>query len=146
MVKVAIFMLLATACVHSRSYGTARSGEPLQYDWSAFRQGTIAIDEHDFYRIAGEREAADAIERERATGERYNVVGWVIAAAGAAGLVYGAVARDRRGYGVALALPIGGTMAFYGRARANKTPQLSRERARQAAARYNATLGLRSEP
>jgi len=146
MVRALFVVVALSGCVTSHAYNVQKSGEPLAYDWAAFRQGTIAIDEHDFYRIGGDREAADKIEHERATGDRYNKVGWVIALVGLASLAYGAAASDSRGYGGALLLPIGGTMAFYGRARADRHPQLSGERARQVAARYNAALGIRSAP
>lgn len=140
--KVALAILLA-GCVTARSHGTPRTGEPIDYDWTAFRQGRVAIDEHDFYAIAGDREAAEQIERERATATRYTYVGWGLALVGLGGLVYGATTGLKAGYGLAIALPIGGTMAGYGQARGNRDPQLSRERARETAARYNAGLGLR---
>ena len=137
-------VIAAAGCAQNYASTLPASGEPLAYDWSSFRQGNTPIDEQDYYRIAGDGEAATQIQRTRTRGIFYNRAGWVLAAIGLGGLFAAAVLPDaglrKVGYGLTLALPIGGTMVFYGRSKAEKHPQLSGRRAREAANRYNAHL------
>jgi len=137
-------LIAAAGCAQNYASTLPASGEPLAYDWSSFRQGNTPIDEHDYYRIAGDDDAATQIQRKRSSGIFYNRAGWWLAAIGLGGLFGATLIPDaglrKVGYGLTIALPIGGTMVFYGRSKAERNPQLSGRRAREAANRYNAHL------
>jgi hypothetical protein len=147
---VAAAALGAAGCAQNYATTLPPSGEPLAYDWSSFRQGSSPIDEQDFYRIAGDADAEASISRTRARGVFYNRAGWILAAIGGVALVTATQVGDgglrKTAYGLTLALPIGGTMAFYGQHVAERHPQLSGRRAQETANRYNAHLAVGSVP
>jgi len=129
-------------CAQHLATNVAATGEPLSVEFaSTYRQGKNPIDEHDFFRIAGDRQATAQIEHQRGRGIFYNRVGLILAGIGLTGLVVasttdGAVART--GTGATLLLPLGGVMAFYGRNVAEEHGIVDAGRAREAANRYNA--------
>jgi hypothetical protein len=144
LVAAAAAALALAGCARNYASSLPATGEPLAYDWMSFRQGKDPIDEQDFYRIGGDAEGASQIEKTRSRGIFYNRAGWVLAGIGLGGLLLATTTDSaglhKTGYGLMLALPIGGTMAFYGQHKAKKRPQLSGRRARETADRYNAHL------
>jgi hypothetical protein len=118
---------------------TSATSEQLSADWpGTFRQGNNPIDEHDFYRIAGDQESASQIAQQRHKGVTVNRIGIVLALVGLGALV-ASVATEQRGVAAGgIALPVGGVMAYWGKLTAEKTPQISISHARESADRYNA--------
>ncbi len=129
---LALALSAVVGCAQNHATGIGASREPLGYDGRTFRQGRTPIDEHDFYRIAGERDVANAIAEQRDRGIRYNRAGLVLLGLGLVGP--GAMATTdgamrKLGTGFMLALPIGGVMTFYGRSKAEQRPIESYRRA-----------------
>lgn len=146
MTRAAAFVLVLAGCAQNLANGIPASGAPLSADWNGYRQGDEPIDEQDFYRIAGDRDAADDVRAYRDHGVWESRIGTVLALIGASALVTFAVDDDPdvRGASVPaiLLLPIGGITAAIGSARTSKERVEPEWRAEEAAARYDAHLGV----
>ncbi len=141
----ALALLAIAGCASNLANGIPASGAPLSADWNGYRQGVEPIDEQDFYRIAGDREAADDIRAYRDHGVWENRIGMVLALIGVGALVAFAADDDPSAREVAvpliLTLPVGGITAAIGSARTSKERIEPEWRAEEAAARYDAHLG-----
>ncbi len=114
------------------------------------KQGESAIDEEDFFRIAGETETADEIQKTRQTGVLLNRIGWGGAAVGLAGLGGAwAMSGDPNLQGLSPAATIGGlvittlgsTLIYMGLNLASPgRHHVEREEAMRTAATYNQRL------
>jgi len=115
--------------------------------WRPTQGGTV-IDDQDFFRIAGDDNAAADIEDHRRQGVAMNRVGWALMAIGAGGIgATSAFMDETQGVGrnlagaSALSLIIGGLWAYAGYHRMKPESHLFEiGRARVAARRYNDTL------
>ncbi len=91
--------------------------------WS-FAQGRSPLDEQDFFRLAGDREAYELIKRRRARGIFWNRLGLGLVGAGLVGAVLmtagGGTVRSVGTTAFSIGLPVGGVMAFYGARKANR--------------------------
>jgi hypothetical protein len=148
--RIPIFITAATvaltaACAGPGAEGVAATGEPLTYEWNTFRQGSMPVDEQDFYRIAGDDDAVREIGSSRRHGTIYETVGGVLALVGATALITYASSNDpgtRNAAGpLILALPIGGITAIIGSQKRSRSRVLPDWRAQETAARYNAHVG-----
>ena len=142
----AIALCALAGCATNLANGTAASGAPLSADWNGLRQGDEPIDEQDFYRIAGDSEAADDIRAYRDHGVWENRIGALLVMIGVGALVTFAADDDPNVREVAvpliLTLPVGGITAAIGSARTSKERVEPEWRAEEAAARYDAHLGV----
>ena len=142
----AIALSALAGCATNLASGTAASGAPLTADWNGFRQGDEPIDEQDFYRIAGDREAADDVRAYRDHGVWENRIGAALLLIGVGALVTFAADDDSNVRGIAaplmLTMPIGGITAAIGSARTSNERVEPEWRAEEAAARYDAHLGV----
>ncbi len=139
---LALTTTTTTGCAIDFARQSRSTNEPLSATTSGnrivFRQGDAAIDEHDYYRIAGDQALADQIHAKRARGILANRAGIVLAIAGA--VLLGAGLTTGKGSvtaGGALLLPIGGVSMFWGKSTTEKSPQLKLQDARIAGDRYN---------
>ncbi len=87
--------------------------------WS-FHQGNQTLDEQDFFALAGDTEAVAVLKKRRKKGMFYNRFGLGLAAVGIFGLAAASFGSGneivaKSGYILLWGLPIGGTMAFYGK-------------------------------
>jgi hypothetical protein len=127
--------------------------------WQVF-QGDTAIDDQDFFRIGGDIASAKEIAAMRKSGVSLNHVGVGMAIGGGAltilGLILGPALtkKDANGietspgwtpylmYGGIITASVGGTLAFYGLAKAKKEhPIDDPARANAVAKKYNKSLG-----
>ncbi|HTJ41524.1 MAG TPA: hypothetical protein VL463_05485 [Kofleriaceae bacterium] len=141
--KIATCVLALAGCASNLAEGTRATGEALSVDdLGGLRQGRAPIDEQDFYRIAGDREAEDEIAAYRNHGVVENRIGLVLALIGTAAIVSFATDEEHRDLSVPLmlTLPIGGITAFIGSDRTSKENLEGFARANEAADRYNAHL------
>jgi hypothetical protein len=130
--------------------------------WQVF-QGQDKIDDQDFFRIAGDNQAADQIANSRSSGLAVNRVGMVLLGVGVAALGAGLVLsatqteKDEFNNDVAPTWPryvaggglitglIGGTLMWYGAASvAREHPINDPGRAKRDADKYNGTLGAKA--
>jgi len=141
-----LLVALATSgCAVDFARQTRSTGEPLTAratgNTVAFRQGDVAIDEHDYYRISGDQAHADHVRARRDRGILANRVGIASAIAGAVLMGAGISAGNSSVMGGgALLLPIGGVTMFWGKSTAEKVPQVRLQDAQIAGDRYNARV------
>ena len=108
-----------------KEVGSSDTYQPVEHsyqwnDWKYF-QGREELDEQDFYRIAGDQEAADKIAGIRASASKKMKVGATVAAAGiVAGLVFAGLGQSRDnasfntlGYSLGTAVGTGGLLVWY---------------------------------
>lgn len=130
--------------------------------WQAF-QGEMPIDDQDFFRIAGDVEAANHIAAYRRSGVTMNRIGVGLLIGGGAlalaGLLLLPTLTTKDAYGIArtpswptyvmgaggITLSVGGIMTFLGLAKARREhPIDDPARAHGLAKRYNKSLGIQS--
>jgi hypothetical protein len=142
----AVALIVVAGCAQNLANGIPASGAPLSVDWQGYRQGGEPIDEQDFFRIAGDHDAADDIRSYRDHGVLESRIGVVLALIGASALVTFAADDDDHVREVAvpliLTLPIGGITAFIGGDRTHEEHVEPDWRAQEAADRYDAHLGV----